>query len=124
MMMSGPLPDWIDEVDARRDVVGVDRLNVELDAERLLHFRREHFAQHLVRRRNEIVPAQDVDGVGLGEHRGAVGGENSRHSGPGILQEPATRDSSHFFSSSVRVLAPPMYYFGQSLGVLVAENPR
>ena len=39
--MSGPLPDWIARGGARRDVVGVDGLDIQLDAKRLLHLGRD-----------------------------------------------------------------------------------
>ena len=71
-MMSGPAARLDRRGGARRNVVGVDRLDVQLDAERLLHLGREHFAQHLVGGRHEIVPAQDVHRVRLREHRRAV----------------------------------------------------
>jgi len=79
---------------ARRQVVGVDRLDVELDAERLLHFGRVHLAQHFIRGRNEVVPAQDMHRVRLREDRSAVGSQDAGDpGGAGCLQELATIES-------------------------------
>ena len=51
--------------DARLQVVAVDRLEVDLDAERLLGLRQHFLAQQLIGGRNEVVPAQPVHGRGL-----------------------------------------------------------
>jgi hypothetical protein len=58
--------------DARLQVVGVHRLEVDLQAERLGSFGQDGLAQQLVRGRNEIVPADPMDRTALGEDRGLV----------------------------------------------------
>jgi hypothetical protein len=82
--------------DARLQIVGVDRLEVDLQAEGLGSFRQDRLAQQLVRGRNEVVPSDPVHRALLGEHRGLVrsqdAGETAR-----ILQKPPSTDASHVF---------------------------
>jgi hypothetical protein len=66
MNRSGPAPDWIAEVMARLQIVAVDRLEVDLDADRLLGFRQELAAQKLVRCGNEVIPPDPMDCRRLG----------------------------------------------------------
>ena len=63
-MTSGPTPDWIAEV-ARLQVVAVDGLDIELDAESLLGLRRDLLLQERAQE-EPVVPAQPVHGRGLG----------------------------------------------------------
>src|SRR3954453_20153330 len=51
--------------DARLDVVGVDHLESELDAERLFAFEQDLRLEQLVGGRHKIGPAKIVDGAGL-----------------------------------------------------------
>ncbi|MEJ0071446.1 MAG: hypothetical protein WDO24_24920 [Pseudomonadota bacterium] len=103
---SGPEPDWIAAVVRALDVVAVDGLDRQLDAERLLALGGDVLLEDLIGRRHEIDPAQPVHGLGLGEGRGPSGRQDAGHSagrgdGPcaGNFQQLAPRDSRHGFLS-------------------------
>src|SRR6185437_1570521 len=94
---------------ARLDVVAVDHLDGELDAQRLSAFRDDLLAQHLVGGRNEVVPAQPVERGALGIGRGTTGGEDGgdaagprrQSTGTGKLQKLAPTNARHDPSSLV-----------------------
>jgi hypothetical protein len=86
MITSGPLPDWTDEVIPRLNVVGVDHLDIELDAECLFAFGDYFVPQHLIGGRHEIGPPQPVNRVdrrrllklsGVGAIAAGTGGASS-----------------------------------------------
>src|SRR5580704_14879998 len=89
--------------DARLDVVAVDGLDVELEAERLLALRRDLLAQQLVGSGDEVVPAQPVQRGALRERGRPAGGEDRRHAaapgreraGAGQLEKFSSIDASH-----------------------------
>ena len=60
------------------DFIGVDHLEIELDAERLLALRRDLLLQHLIGGRHEIGRAQPVDRGLLGISRSPARGKNRR----------------------------------------------
>src|SRR5262249_20270928 len=90
--------------DARLNVVGVDRLDRELHAERLLALRRDLALEQLVRGGAEIRPGQPMDARRLRAGGRAARGENARHPGrggygaaAGQFQETSAIEPSHDF---------------------------
>ena len=94
---------------ARLQIVAVDGLDVELDAESLLGLRRDLLLQKRVGGRNEVVPAQPVHGRGLGvsgrprgcEDRGNPAGLRRHRPGAGELKQLSPMNPSHWFSSLI-----------------------
>src|SRR6185437_2002339 len=88
---------------ARLDVVAVDHLDVELDAERLGAFRDDLVAQQLVGGRHEIVPAQPMDAGALriggrlaqSEHRTDAARSCGDRAGAGQLKQLAPTYAGH-----------------------------
>ena len=66
---------------ARLQVVAVYRLEVDLDAQRFLGLGHQLLAHQLVRRGNEVDPAQPVNRLLLGVGGRAARGENAGHAG-------------------------------------------
>ncbi len=91
--------------DPRLDIVGVDGLDGELHAQRLLALGRHLSLEQLVGGGHEVVPAQPVDARCLGIGRSAARGENARHPGrcgncaaAGQFQEASPIETSHMSS--------------------------
>jgi hypothetical protein len=90
---------------ARLDVVGVDRFEVELDAERLLAFLGDLALEDLIGGRDEIGPAHPMHGRPLRiggrparrEDGGEATGARCRGTRAGKLQKPASRHARHRF---------------------------
>ena len=88
--------------DARLQVVGVDRLELEVDAGRLLAFLGDRALEENVRGRHEVGPSEPVDARLLGERRCATAGQDGGHAaGCGKLQNATPRDASHDFLPSL-----------------------
>jgi hypothetical protein len=98
--------------DSRLQVVAVDRLQVDLDAERLLALGDQLLAQELIGRGDEVVPAQPIQGRALSiggrpagrQDGGHAAGLRRQRSGARYLQEFTARDTSHALSSHVDLL--------------------
>ena len=103
MMMSGAGAGLDRRGDARLQVVGVDGLDLERDAGRLLAFLRDLALEQHVGGRHEIGPAQPVDGRPLREGRrpsagqdgGEAAGVRREGAGSGQFQNSTPRDASH-----------------------------
>src|SRR5437868_6592286 len=87
--------------DARLQVVAVDRLQIDLDAERFLTLWDQFLAQQLIGCRNEIVPADPVYGRALCERGRAPGRQNPGHATGkrSAALENVTSSDSHMYSS-------------------------
>ncbi len=84
--------------DARLDVVGVDGLEPDLGAERLLGLGHQGLAQQLVRCRDEIAPAQPVQLGPLGKGRGPPGRQDAGQTAGGGGRRTAGRERQEIAS--------------------------